>query len=73
MLPRDVALRSGLVADQPDPAIEDRFDLVVEATGKADILGTALGLVRPRGTLVLKTTSEAPMRSQNRRWYSSAE
>ena len=31
-------------------------DLVVDATGSATGLPTALGLVRPRGTVVLKTT-----------------
>jgi len=31
-------------------------DVVVEATGTADGLGMALGLVRPRGTVVLKST-----------------
>lgn len=32
------------------------FDLVVEATGAASGLPLALGAVRPRGTLVLKST-----------------
>ena len=32
------------------------FDLVVETTGAADGLARALGLVRPRGTVVLKST-----------------
>lgn len=32
------------------------FDLVVEATGRAEGLERALSLVRPRGTVVLKTT-----------------
>jgi threonine dehydrogenase-like Zn-dependent dehydrogenase len=32
------------------------FDVVVDATGSKDGLATALGLVRPRGTVVLKTT-----------------
>ena len=34
-----------------------RFELVVEATGDPAALATALRRVRPRGTLVLKTTS----------------
>lgn len=38
----------------------ERFELVVEATGDPTALQRALGWVRPRGTLVLKTTSEAP-------------
>jgi len=37
-----------------------RFPLVVEATGRPELLQAALGRVDPRGTLVLKTTSEAP-------------
>jgi threonine dehydrogenase-like Zn-dependent dehydrogenase len=32
------------------------FDIVVEATGSASGLELALGAVRPRGTLVLKST-----------------
>ncbi len=32
------------------------FDVVVEATGRADGFAMALGLVRPRGTIVLKST-----------------
>jgi threonine dehydrogenase-like Zn-dependent dehydrogenase len=36
------------------------FDLVVEATGDPNALATSLALVRPRGTIVLKTTSERP-------------
>ena len=34
----------------------DRFDVVVDATGSADGLQRALNCVRPRGTVVLKTT-----------------
>lgn len=37
------------------------FDLVVEATGNAAGLERALGLLRPRGTLVLKTTVAEPL------------
>ena len=33
-----------------------RFDLVVDATGQAEGLGIATSLVRPRGTIVLKST-----------------
>ena len=35
------------------------FDIVVEATGSASGLGLALGAVRPRGTLILKSTIAA--------------
>ena len=43
-----------------DPAAEERYDLVVEATGAPEVLAAALGFVRPRGTVVLKTTAERP-------------
>lgn len=46
---------SARLEDELDPAAP-RFDLVVEATGRAEGLERALGLVRPRGTVVLKTT-----------------
>ena len=36
-----------------------RFDVVVEATGRAEGLACALDLVRPEGTVVLKTTTFA--------------
>lgn len=36
----------------------ERFELVVEATGNPAVLARALGAVRPRGALVLKTTAE---------------
>jgi threonine dehydrogenase-like Zn-dependent dehydrogenase len=42
-----------LLADRPD----DRFaDIVVDCTGSPTGLPTALNMVRPRGTIVLKTT-----------------
>lgn len=34
----------------------EAFDIVIEATGRADVLEAAIARVRPRGTLVLKTT-----------------
>lgn len=37
------------------------FDLVVEATGSLSGAAQALGLLRPRGVLVLKTTSHEPV------------
>ncbi len=53
----DLARRLGLPAVQADEAKADASaDVVVEATGTADGLGMALGLVRPRGTIVLKST-----------------
>jgi threonine dehydrogenase-like Zn-dependent dehydrogenase len=47
--------RGFAVTRAPDPA-ERRFDLVVEATGSPSGLREALALVRPRGTVVLKST-----------------
>ncbi len=38
------------------------FDLVVEATGSPDGIGRAIELVRPRGTIVWKSTYHAPAR-----------
>lgn len=37
-----------------------RFDVVIEATGRPDGLACALDLVRPEGSVVLKTTTFAP-------------
>lgn len=37
------------------------YDVVVEATGRPEVLPAALAQVRPRGTLVLKTTAERPV------------
>ncbi|MCR9248653.1 MAG: alcohol dehydrogenase catalytic domain-containing protein [bacterium] len=45
-------------ADDDGPGPE--FDLAVEATGNADVLPRLLRFVRPRGTIVLKTTTERP-------------
>jgi threonine dehydrogenase-like Zn-dependent dehydrogenase len=43
-----------------DPAARAAFDVVVDATGRADGLARALELVRPRGTIVLKSTVHGP-------------
>lgn len=47
------------IGDLPEHA-EQRVDLVVEATGHSEMLARVIPFVRPRGTLILKTTSEAP-------------
>ncbi len=44
----------------PSATPERQFDLAVEATGRPEVLEQVIPFVRPRGTLVLKTTSEAP-------------
>jgi threonine dehydrogenase-like Zn-dependent dehydrogenase len=51
-LPAQLGLTVGLVDEQVDNA----FDLVVEATGNDSGLAHSLRLVRPQGTLVLKST-----------------
>lgn len=51
-LPAQLGLATGLV----DEAAADSFDLVVEATGNEQGLAHSLRLVRPLGTLVLKST-----------------
>ncbi len=51
-LPRELGLETALAGD----AEADSWDLVVEATGNAAGFAAALAMVRPRGTLVLKST-----------------
>ena len=46
----------GIATGALDEVEERSFDLVVEATGSAEGLQTAIGLTRPRGTVVLKST-----------------
>jgi threonine dehydrogenase-like Zn-dependent dehydrogenase len=45
-----------IVALHTNASITDRFDLVVDATGRPDGLARAIEIVRPRGTIVLKST-----------------
>jgi threonine dehydrogenase-like Zn-dependent dehydrogenase len=52
LLPASLGLPTGLVDEAPD----DAFDVVVEATGNEAGLAHSLRLVRPLGTLVLKST-----------------
>jgi threonine dehydrogenase-like Zn-dependent dehydrogenase len=51
-LPAALGLATGLTTDQPDNA----YDLVIEATGNDAGFAEALRMVRPQGTLVLKST-----------------
>ena len=51
-LPQSWGLATGLVTDYSD----DAFDFVVEATGNEHGFAHSLRLVRPLGTLVLKST-----------------
>ena len=50
--------RLGLATEKPSPGA----DLVVDATGAPEGLAQALALVRPRGTVVMKTTVSAEHR-----------
>ena len=52
----NVARGLGLDARTIDGAVPGDYDLVVDATGRPDGLERALELVRPRGTVVLKST-----------------
>ncbi|MHC4078473.1 MAG: MDR/zinc-dependent alcohol dehydrogenase-like family protein, partial [Planctomycetota bacterium] len=52
--------RVGMLEPEPQRQPGTAFDIAVEATGHADVLARLIPLVRPRGTLVLKTTSEQP-------------
>lgn len=55
---RSLAEALGLVSVSPEAASElaRRFDVVVDATGAPDGFAAAAALVRPRGTLVVKST-----------------
>lgn len=62
LLGADIAFATGwLDADGVAPAVVEPFDLGVEATGNPAVLPRLLGLVRRRGTIVVKTTSERPV------------
>jgi alcohol dehydrogenase len=51
----EIARSLGLTAERADSR-QDRFDIVVDVTGRPDGLGQSLELVRPRGTVVVKST-----------------
>jgi threonine dehydrogenase-like Zn-dependent dehydrogenase len=58
-----VATRQGTNPQDMVAALREefgRFDVVIEATGRPEGLANALDLVRPEGTVVLKTTTFAP-------------
>lgn len=62
LLPPGVAYRpadgSGGGSAGSLPETPERFDVVVEVTGNPSTLGALVSRVRPRGTIVVKTTSE---------------
>ncbi|HUO06069.1 MAG TPA: alcohol dehydrogenase catalytic domain-containing protein [Candidatus Binataceae bacterium] len=47
------------IATSMDSTVSAKFGLVIDCTGNASGLGRALELVRPRGTIVLKSTAAA--------------
>jgi alcohol dehydrogenase len=51
-----IARRLGIAASTPDALRDNGFEVVVEATGSPHGLAFSLDRVRPRGTLVLKST-----------------
>ena len=57
LLPAGVRHVTGLLEEDVAPSRD--FDLAVEVTGNPKVLQRVLACVRPRGTVVLKTTSEA--------------
>ena len=60
LLPPGVEHRTGMV--EGPPAADARlFATVVDATGNPEVLQWAVSLVRPRGLLILKTTTEHPV------------
>ena len=61
LLPPGVALHTDWLEADGGPGPEPRFPLAVEATGHPDVLPRLLAWLAPRGTLVLKTTSERPV------------
>jgi threonine dehydrogenase-like Zn-dependent dehydrogenase len=61
LLPAGVRSVTGWFEPAGVPVREAAFDLAVEATGNADVLPRLLAHVRPRGTLVVKTTTERPV------------
>lgn len=56
---RRPTFRAGLFEPQA-AAPPEGWDLIVEATGKPEVLQRVLAAVKPRGTIVLKTTASAP-------------
>jgi len=55
--PQGVGERTGLLDQAHRPESDERYELAVEATGNPDVLERLFPWVRPRGTLVLKTTA----------------
>ncbi|MGE3174871.1 MAG: alcohol dehydrogenase catalytic domain-containing protein [Planctomycetota bacterium] len=61
LLPPDTRLQTDWLEPGSAPAAAAAaFDLAVDATGNPQVLPRLLSMVRPRGTIVLKTTTERP-------------
>lgn len=56
-VPAGVEERCFMLDEDRTPALAERFDLAVEATGAPAVLQRLFAHVRPRGTVVLKTTT----------------
>ncbi|MFN2165920.1 MAG: zinc-binding dehydrogenase, partial [Anaerolineae bacterium] len=52
----DILASRGIAVQMGDPLFATKADLVVECTGQAEGFQMARNLVRPRGTLILKST-----------------
>lgn len=57
----------GIATTTADAAIDGDADLVVEATGSVSGLPVALSLVRPEGTVIVKTTCAEPLEMDSSR------
>lgn len=60
LLPAGVSHTTGLLESDSPPS-GPRFSLAVEASGNPNVLPRLLARMAPRGTLVLKTTTEQPV------------
>lgn len=58
LLPAGARHEVGWLEERPPARAHAAFDVAVEATGNPAVLPRLFGLVRPRGTIVLKTTTE---------------
>jgi threonine dehydrogenase-like Zn-dependent dehydrogenase len=56
-----LARARGVQAERPEALTAKAFDVVIEATGSPGGMQRAIELVRPRGTLVLKSTYHGPL------------
>jgi len=62
----DMLSSRGIGTAMRDTPLEEQADIVVDATGSPDGLQQALLLVRPEGTVMLKTTCVEPLHADSR-------